>query len=170
MPVKGGTSYHVAVEASLGEASVVVNDGTNLYHRQVQPGIVLSASPKKWDGDKASKVKVKVTDAATAIAGAKVAGGGEKCTTKSNGTCVLKFPAHKPGKIKLKATKSGYSPCDLQRSRSRPDAHDRLAERLAVGHVDERLTEAFEVVRRTDRWLDRRRPRSSARARATAAA
>ncbi len=110
MPVKGGTSYHVAVEASLGEASVVVNDGTNLYHRQVQPGIVLSASPKKWDGDKASKVKVKVTDAATAIAGAKVAGGGEKCTTKSNGTCVLKFPAHKPGKIKLKATKSGYSP------------------------------------------------------------
>lgn len=109
-PVKGGTSYHVAVEASLGEASVVVNDGTNLYHRQVQPGIVLSASPKKWDGDKATKVKVKVTDAATAIAGAKVAGGGEKCTTKSNGTCVLKFPAHKPGKIKLKASKSGYSP------------------------------------------------------------
>lgn len=109
-PSKDLSIYQLQVEASRGEASVVANDGVGIYHRQLQPGVVLTASPKKWDGDKATKVKVKVTDAASPVAGVKVAGGGEKCTTRANGTCVLTFPPHKPGKVKLKATASGFSP------------------------------------------------------------
>ena len=109
-PISGGTSYNIAVEASLGEASVVVNDGTNLYHRQVQPGLVLKASPKQWDGDTATKVKVKVTDAAKGMSSVIVKGGGEKCTTKSDGTCVLQFAKRRAGKVKLTASKGGYAP------------------------------------------------------------
>ncbi len=110
MPVKGGTSYHVAVEASLGEASVVVNDGTNLYHRQVQPGDRAERLTEEVGRRQGVQGEGQGDRRGHRDRRRRGCGGGEPPLTKSNGTCVLKFPAHKPGKIKLKATKSGYSP------------------------------------------------------------
>lgn len=108
-PSKDLSIYQLQVEASRGEASVVANDGEGIYHRQLQPGLALKASPKAWDGDQAKTVKFVVSDAAVGIAGAKVKGGGESCTTNAQGKCTITYPKHKPGKIKVKATKSGYS-------------------------------------------------------------
>jgi hypothetical protein len=102
--------YRLQVEASRGEASLVANDGVGIYHRQLQPGLVLKARPKKWDGDRSKTVKFVVTDAGAPLAGVKVKGGGERCTTSSQGKCSLSFAPRRPGKIKVKATLTGFSP------------------------------------------------------------
>jgi hypothetical protein len=102
--------YRLQVEASRGEASLVANDGEGIYHRQLQPGLALKAKPGKWDGDKSRTVTFVVTDAAAPLKGAKVKGGGEKCTTNAKGKCSVTYPARKPGKIKVTAKLSGYSP------------------------------------------------------------
>ena len=44
------------------------------------------------------------------LSGVKVAGGGEKCTTNAKGRCEITYSARKPGKIKVKATESGFAP------------------------------------------------------------
>jgi hypothetical protein len=102
--------YRLQVEASRGEASLVANDGEGIYHRQLQPGLALKAKPGKWDGDKSKKVTFVVTDAAAPLAGVKVKGGGEKCTTNVKGKCSVTYPPRKPGRIKVTAKLSGYSP------------------------------------------------------------
>jgi hypothetical protein len=108
-PNKDLSTYQLQVEASRGAASLVANDGQGIYHRQLQPGLALKANPKKWDGDQKKTVTFVVTDAASPLAGVKVKGGGEKCTTNAKGKCSVTYPAQKPGKIKVVATLSGYS-------------------------------------------------------------
>jgi hypothetical protein len=48
-----GTSsiYKIAIEGTAAKADVVINTGNGLFHQQVLPGLKLSASPTKWDGD-----------------------------------------------------------------------------------------------------------------------
>lgn len=102
--------YQLKVEASRGEASLVANDGIGIYHRQLQAGLVVKASTKRWDGDQRKKVTFKVTDAAQPVSGAKVVGGGKSCKTNARGKCSITFPERRPGKIKMKAKLSGFSP------------------------------------------------------------
>jgi hypothetical protein len=102
--------YQLRVEASRGEASLVANDSAGIDHRQLQPGLDVKVSSKKWDGDKSKVVTFEVTDAAKPVSGVKVKGGGKKCTTNANGVCSIVFAPHKPGKIKVKAIETGFSP------------------------------------------------------------
>ncbi|MEO5666373.1 MAG: hypothetical protein ABIR39_24135 [Nocardioides sp.] len=101
--------YGLQVEASRGEASVVANDALGIYHRQLQPGLALKANPKSWDGDKKKKVTFVVTDASSPIAGVKVKGGGEKCTTNAQGKCSVTYAPQKPHTIKVNASLTGFS-------------------------------------------------------------
>ena len=64
----------------------------------------------EYEGVRSHPARFVVTDSAAPLAGAKVKGGGEKCTTHAQGKCSVTFAAHKPGKIKVKASLSGYSP------------------------------------------------------------
>ena len=110
--------FQLRVEASRGEASLVANDGAGIYHRQLQAGLVVKASTKRWDGDQRKTVTFKVTDdrlvevadAAQPVSGAKVLGGGESCKTNAQGKCSITFAERRPGKIKMKAKRSGFSP------------------------------------------------------------
>lgn len=109
-PSGSSSLYKIVVDATDGFADVLVNDGDAISHLRLLPALSLKAKPKKWDGDKSQKVKLTVTDAGTPLAGAKVKGGGEKCTTNSSGVCKVTYGPHKPGKIKVKATLDGYAP------------------------------------------------------------
>jgi hypothetical protein len=88
---------------------VVANDALGIYHRQLQPGLALKANPKAWDGDKKKQVTFVVTDAASPVAGVKVKGGGEKCTTNAQGKCSVTYAPQKPHKIKVTASLNGFS-------------------------------------------------------------
>lgn len=105
--------YKLAIEGSLGRGDVLVNAGStggvfNVWHTQVLPGLTLSASPMKWDGDASKVVTFTVTDAGQAVGNATVKVGAKTCTTGSGGTCKLSFPKLGPQKLTAIATKSGF--------------------------------------------------------------
>ncbi len=109
-PTRSSAMWSIAVDASLNQGTVVVNDTTSqsIYSVLVNPGLSLKAKPGKVTVGKAAQVTVTTTDAGAGIAGVKVKGGGDSCTTKASGKCTLSIKAGKPGKVSVKATKNGY--------------------------------------------------------------
>lgn len=102
--------WSIAVDASLNQGTVLVNDTTSntIFSRTVNPGLTLRARPGRVKVAKATDVTVAVTDAGDGVAGVKVRGGGDACTTKASGKCTLEVRATRTGTVTLKATKNGY--------------------------------------------------------------
>lgn len=102
-------AYSVAVEGSRGRGDVVINVGDGFWHTQVFAGLTLQASPHRWHHGSRQKVVFTVTDARSAVKGAKVKVGSDACRTGSRGTCSITFPASfAKGRHTARATKSGY--------------------------------------------------------------
>ena len=108
-PTSTSDLWRVAVDASLDQGTVLVNDtlARRVSLRTVKPGLLLAAGGT-LRAHRRGSVKVKVTDAGSAVKGVKVKGGGDSCTTKRNGTCSLTVTPAKAGKIAFVATKGGY--------------------------------------------------------------
>lgn len=109
-PSRSSQIWAITVDASLNQGTVLVNDTTarTVYSRQVLPGLSLRAKPGKVRAGRATDVTATVTDAGAGVAGVKVKGGGDSCSTKASGRCTLTIKAGKPGKVSLKATANGY--------------------------------------------------------------
>lgn len=108
-PASSADLWRIAVDASLDQGTVLVNDvvARAVSLRTVKPGLTLAATGRLRVRDR-DTVKVKVTDAGTPVKGAKVKGGGDSCTTKANGSCTLTVTPRKPGKLAFVASDSGY--------------------------------------------------------------
>lgn len=109
-PSPGQTIWKVAVEGSLAQATVLVNDdGTDsVWSRVVDPGLLVTAAPGRVRVGPRTPVTVKVTDAGDAVKGAKVKGGGDSCTTNAKGRCTLKVRPTRTGKVTIVAKRPGY--------------------------------------------------------------
>lgn len=109
-PTGGSDLRSIAVDASLNQGTVLINDAasTTVYSILVNPGLSLKAKPTSIKAGQKKKVTFKVTDAGEAVAGVKVKGGGESCTTNASGVCKSTYKVTKVGKLKLAATKGGY--------------------------------------------------------------
>ena len=79
------------------------------WHTQILPGLDLSASPSKINGDKSTKVEFAVSDPEP-VKGAKVKAGGKTATTDSKGHATITLGPSKAKSISATATKSGYTP------------------------------------------------------------
>ena len=109
-PARASDLWSIAVDASLNQGTVLVNDvaSGSVFSRIVNPGLSLKAKPGRAKVGKATQVTFTATDAGAGVAGVKVKGGGDSCTTKASGRCSLTIRAGRPGKIDVKATKNGY--------------------------------------------------------------
>lgn len=109
-PSRGQSIWKIAVEGSLAQATVLVNDdgADAVWSQVVDPGLLVSARPGRIRVDRRASVTVKVTDAGDAVAGVKVKAGGDSCTTSSRGTCTLTFTPRRTGKVSVTARRSGY--------------------------------------------------------------
>lgn len=108
-PTSTSDLWRIAVDASLDQGTVLVNDtlAQRVSLRTVKPGLLLATSGS-LRAHRQGAVKVRVTDAGIAVKGAKVKGGGDSCTTKAKGTCSLTVTPTKAGKITFVATRGGY--------------------------------------------------------------
>lgn len=108
-PTRTADVWHIAVDASLDQGTVLVNDtiADSVWLKTVKPGLSLKASGK-LRAHRRGTVKVKVTDAGQKVKGAKVKGGGASCKTKANGTCTLTITPKKSGRLAFVATRKGY--------------------------------------------------------------
>jgi len=108
-PTSSADLWRIAVDASLDQGTVLVNDvvAERVSLKMVKPGLSLAASGSLRVGRQGS-VKVKVTDAGVALKGVKVKGGGDSCKTKANGSCSLSVTPKKTGKLAFVATEGGY--------------------------------------------------------------
>lgn len=113
-PPQGATVYSLAMSAASGSADLVVGDGSSMFHRRVLPGLSLRATPATWRKSKAQRVTVTVTDAGEPIKGAKVAGGGDSCTTAATGRCELTYPAGRAKRFTVTASKKGYGAAEVR--------------------------------------------------------
>lgn len=87
-----------------------VSTFSGVYHQQVRPGLRLSATPGRWNGDRSRVITFRVNDAGDAVRGAVVKVGDRRCTTNSTGRCTIRFPRMNPRRMTAKATRSGYHP------------------------------------------------------------
>lgn len=108
-PSRSGDLWRIAVDGSLDQGTVFVNDvvAEAVSLRIVKPGLSLSASGNLKAGRRGT-VKAKVTDAGAGLKGVKVKGGGDSCTTKANGTCTLTVTPRKSGRLAFIASEKGY--------------------------------------------------------------
>lgn len=108
-PTSSADLWRIAVDASLDQGTVLVNDtvAQRVSLRMVKPGLSLNASGS-LRAHRQGTVKVKVTDAGEALKGVKVKGGGDSCTTKGDGTCTLTVTPKRTGKLAFVATEGGY--------------------------------------------------------------
>ena len=108
-PSSSSAIWALTVDASLSQGTVLVNDTTarTVFSRLVNPGLTLSASGSLRARQRGS-VRVKVTDAGEVLKGVKVKGGGDSCTTKTNGTCSLTVTPARAGMLTFVATEGGY--------------------------------------------------------------
>jgi hypothetical protein len=102
---------------STGRLDVVVNDQLSttgapidLFHTQILPGLLLTASPSSFSHKKAVTVTFEVADAGQPVAGAKVACLGKTATSSATGHAKLHFAkGAAAGKHKCTASKAGYA-------------------------------------------------------------
>lgn len=113
-PRQSSDLYKIEVEATDDHADVVVNDGDVISHIRIDPALLLKASPRAWDGDRAREVTFKVTDATGGVSGVRIRGGGETCRTNSAGKCIIRYAPRRPGRIKVTAKKAGYAPAEVK--------------------------------------------------------
>ncbi|MFN8125898.1 MAG: hypothetical protein U0R64_05250 [Candidatus Nanopelagicales bacterium] len=112
--VPGGTAYSTAISAQSGRADVVVNTGSQIRHTQFLPA--LSAVAKVGKKKKhATKLKVTITDAGTALSGATVAVKkvGSK-TTNAKGVAAFSVPMPRK-KVAITVTAPGYDGAKLKK-------------------------------------------------------
>ncbi len=109
-PTKGQSLWHVAVDASLAQGTVLVNaDGaSSVFLKMVKPALSLQLKPGALKAKKPGKIKVRVTEAGVGLGGVKVTIKGAKCTTTNAGKCTLKVKPKKTGRLVVKASKPGY--------------------------------------------------------------
>ncbi|NPD04566.1 hypothetical protein HN031_07700 [Nocardioides sp. zg-1308] len=108
-PGSGADLWRIAVDASLDQGTVLVNDVTTrrVSLRTVEPGLSLSASGG-LRRSRTGSVRVKVTDAGDAVKGARVTGGGDSCTTNARGRCTMRVTPRRAGKVSFVAVEDGY--------------------------------------------------------------
>jgi hypothetical protein len=87
--------------------TATTQNAINVWHRLVNRTLSVKAAPTKVK--RGANVKVTVTDAGDAVAGAKVKIGSKTGTTNSAGKVTIKAPSAK-GSKKVVATKGGYNP------------------------------------------------------------
>jgi hypothetical protein len=110
LPKGKSAAYSLAIEGSRGRGDIVVNVGDSMWHTQVLAGLTLGATPHVWHHGRKQKVVFRVSDAHSAVKGAKVKVGSRSCKTRSHGTCPITFPrSFGKGKHTAKAKKSGYA-------------------------------------------------------------
>lgn len=109
-PSGSSAIWSIAVDASLNQGTVLVNDtaSTSVFSRTVKPGLSLKAKPGRVKVGRATQVAFTATDAGAGVKGVKVTGGGDSCTTSAKGKCTLTLTPTRPGKVRVKATKRGY--------------------------------------------------------------
>lgn len=108
-PGSSADLWRIAVDASLDQGTVLVNDviANAVSLRTVKPGLSLAAQGRLVAGRSAT-ITVKVTDAGARVRGARVRGGGDACTTKARGTCTLTIRPDRAGRLAFVATRGGY--------------------------------------------------------------
>lgn len=95
-----GSVYAIAIDGTKGPLDVVVNaDVPNhayqaLYHTQLYAPLKVTVSPSSVKSTKGGSVTVQVTEAGSAVAGAKVSFAGKAYTTNSKGKVTLKIAKH----------------------------------------------------------------------------
>jgi hypothetical protein len=120
IPVRRGTGtvYKLALNASTGPLDVFggfappSGSGVQTWHSQILPGLTLTVSPTKPSlaKGKHGTITATVTDAGTAVQGAKVLLGNSGATTNKNGKAKLKVgPITSTASFTVRATKPGYA-------------------------------------------------------------
>jgi hypothetical protein len=113
-PVGTSTVYHLAAAAQAGRVDVLAHLAGSkpeaTWHTQIKAGLTVSVKPAKIKIGKKATVKVTVRDAGAALKGALVRIGAKKRLTGSSGVAKLTLAARsKPGKVKVKVSRSGYT-------------------------------------------------------------
>ncbi|MEZ5117637.1 MAG: hypothetical protein R2737_15355 [Candidatus Nanopelagicales bacterium] len=104
--------WHQVGDGAAGPLDVVVTasrgQAINVYHSQLRPGLTVTVKPVKVP--KRKSFVVSVTDAGSAVAGAKVKVFGKTFTTNAKGLVGLSVPfSAKKGANPITVTKSGYA-------------------------------------------------------------
>jgi hypothetical protein len=95
-----GSVYELAIEGSKGPLDVVVNANvpgqstSALYHTQIYAPLKVTVSPSSVKSSTGGSVTVQVTEAGSAVVGAKVSFAGKAYKTNSHGKVVLKIAKH----------------------------------------------------------------------------
>lgn len=107
-PPPGDGVFSTAISATPTRSDVVINTGSALHHRQFLPGLAIASKVTSKKGS--LRLKVRITDAGAAVVGAlvRVKGYG-KAVTKPTGTAKFTIGAKHPKKVKVTASRSGYS-------------------------------------------------------------
>lgn len=99
------TVYRLNGEGSAGPLDLLVNDGSALWHQQVQPKLQLTATSRK--AGKGRVVTFRVVDAGDPVAGAAVKAGRRTLRTSAKGTATLKQA--RAVRLRATASKAGYA-------------------------------------------------------------
>jgi hypothetical protein len=99
-----------AYSGAVRHLDVVINTGGELFHRQLLPGLKLTAKPRRFDNDGRHVVTFRVTDAGAALAGVKVRVAGKSKVTNAKGKVRIVFRnGVRPGRYHATAAKGGYA-------------------------------------------------------------
>ncbi len=103
-------SYRLAAEGSTARTvDVVVNNADGLHHIQIEPGLKVSATPRRFDGDRRTTVAFTVTDAGAALKNARVEVLGKSDRTNANGIARITFGSGThAGNYQATATLTGF--------------------------------------------------------------
>ena len=100
-----GSAVGGAVDV-LGVFNIGTTTNAATFHRRLQPGLSLSASPSRVRRGRTTEVRFTVRDAGDAVRGARVSAGGKSGTTDGGGRVELDLPGRA---VTATATKSGYA-------------------------------------------------------------
>lgn len=107
-------SFGVALASSSPRRAEVLLTGndtgeaTRVHAQSVRAQLVLRASPRRWPAGTERRVVFTLTDVDGRLSGVRVRAGGETCRTSSAGRCTVRFAPRRPGRITVRATKTGY--------------------------------------------------------------
>jgi hypothetical protein len=111
--VKSGRANVFGIAAAGGatrRVDIVINGGSALFHRQLLPGLGLTAKPRAFSNDRRHVVTFTVRDAGVPVAGAKVRVAGKTKTTGAKGMVKILFrKGIRPKRYHATATKKGYA-------------------------------------------------------------
>ena len=107
--------FRVKADGTNAFVDVVATTSQTLSHVRLLPGLVLTASPRRWDGDRARTVRFKVKAPGAGPARATVRAAGQQCRTDASGVCRIRVAPRRPGRVTATASSSkrGYQPVRL---------------------------------------------------------